>query len=232
MKLWEIKAQALRLMFADSDINFSETEFTDESIYSNPNTRDKLVRMEDSICRAIDLFYQYCGNISQTTLLQLKYNESEEEYENILETSGITNFGIPSRIDIIADSSAGIYAVENVSFNFDVITKEIFFTDADYAYSYSSVIADLKFLVFYKLAPQNLPANPDQMTYDLSVLNIPEDIQRQIPLYVKGELYEEDENILAGAAKAEYIKYLVLNQRRTYSKKQTKVKNKYPRSVA
>ena len=65
MKLWEIKAQALRLMFADTDMMFDYTEFENRAVYENVNTREKLVRMEDSIRRAIDLFYEYVGQ-SQT----------------------------------------------------------------------------------------------------------------------------------------------------------------------
>ena len=61
MKLWEIKAQALRLMFADTDIEFSFAEFENNSIYENANTREKLIRMNDSIRRAIDLYYHYHG---------------------------------------------------------------------------------------------------------------------------------------------------------------------------
>ncbi len=231
MKLWEIKAQALRLMFADSDIQFSQTEFSDGTIYANSNTRDKLVRMTDSVRRAVDLFFQYCGNITQTSLLQLKYTEEGELYENILVTSGISGFGFPTRIDIAADSTNGIYAVKNIPFNFDNITKDVFFTDNDFVTDYESKLEYLTFLVYYKIAKDNIPDAVDEITYDLSALNIPEDIQRHIPLYVKGEIYEEDEDVLANSAKSQYIQYLILSQRQSYSKNQTKVTNKYPRSL-
>ena len=40
MKLWEIKAQALRLMFADTDMMFDYTEFENRAVYENVNTRE------------------------------------------------------------------------------------------------------------------------------------------------------------------------------------------------
>ena len=46
MKLWEIKAQSLKLMFADSELEFSEDEFAQGSVYDNSNTREKLIRMK------------------------------------------------------------------------------------------------------------------------------------------------------------------------------------------
>ena len=66
MKLWEIKAQALRLMFADSEITFSYEDFKQGVIEDNANTREKLIRMDDSIKRAIDMYYSYCGNINKS----------------------------------------------------------------------------------------------------------------------------------------------------------------------
>ena len=80
MKLWEIKAQALRLMFADADIEFSYTEFAEETVYNNANTREKLVRMEDSIRRAIDIYHQYSEKITKTTSLLLKNNGKWRRY--------------------------------------------------------------------------------------------------------------------------------------------------------
>ena len=41
------KANALRLMFADTDIRFDN--FLNGIVYENGNTRDKLIRMNDSI---------------------------------------------------------------------------------------------------------------------------------------------------------------------------------------
>ena len=70
MELWDIKASALRLMFADTDIKFDKQDFSSGAIYDNGNTRDKLIRMNDSIRRAIDLYFQYCGQYGRRTKVQ------------------------------------------------------------------------------------------------------------------------------------------------------------------
>jgi len=232
MMLWEIKAQSLKIMFADTDVEFSEEEFSSGTIYENPNTGEKLRRMEDSIRRAVDLYFQYCGTLVQTKRLKLKYDEQTKKYFNIILTTSATDFGFPTRIDIIQDIPNGIMRSENIAFNFDMITKEIFFTDDDFTLYNDNVLENLTFLVFYKQGKTNMPFGINEMTYNLNVLNIPEDIQRQIPLYVKGEIYEEDEERLAAASRMQYVQYLVLNQRQTYSKNQTKVKRKSPRNLA
>jgi hypothetical protein len=48
-------------MFADSDINFNEEEFTTGVLEENPNTNEKLIRMNNSISRGIDKYYQIVG---------------------------------------------------------------------------------------------------------------------------------------------------------------------------
>jgi hypothetical protein len=228
MKLWEIKAQALRLMFADTDIQFSELEFSNGSIRQNPNTREKLVRMEDSIRRAIDYYYQYCGNITQTAIKQLKVIDGV--YFNEILTSSISNFGFPVKIDIFQDLETGIRGVDNVPFNFDVLTKNVFFTENDFVREYNPVLPTIKFQIYYKIAQENIPMASNELTYDLNVLNIPEEVQRSIPLYVKGELYEEDEAVIASSSKSQFFQFLMAYQRKSFMKVQTKVKNRYLRS--
>ena len=66
MELWEIKAQALRLMFADTDIYYTREDFESGALYENGNTKEKLVRMNDSIRRAIDLYNDYTGRKVKT----------------------------------------------------------------------------------------------------------------------------------------------------------------------
>ena len=43
MKLWQIKAMSLRIMFADTGIQFSEEEFSSGVLLANGNTREKLI---------------------------------------------------------------------------------------------------------------------------------------------------------------------------------------------
>ena len=59
MKLGEIKLMALKLMFVDTDITYDISDM--EEYYNNNNTRDKLIRMNDSINRALNLYYQRVG---------------------------------------------------------------------------------------------------------------------------------------------------------------------------
>lgn len=228
MKLWEIKAQALRLMFADADIEFSYTEFAEETVYNNANTREKLVRMEDSIRRAIDIYHQYSEKITKTTSLLLKTTESEGviTYLNELDLSGISDFGKPTRIDLLPDYSYGVREKEQLSFDWDVNNDKIILRNLNYA-NYEE---HASFLLYYKVVDLNLPYDNDinELVYDLDTLNIPPEIQRHIPLFIKSELFEEDEAGIATQSHSKFINFLVDNQRKTFSKKQSKVKRTFP----
>jgi hypothetical protein len=217
-------------MFADSDIEFSYEEFQNGVIRENANTREKLVRMDDSVRRAVDYYFQYCGNITQTTTKFLKSSGTPAVYTNEILTSAIVGFGYPVRIDIVQDAENGIVGINNVSFNFDFVTKDVLFTDNDFVTYYESVIDHLTFRIYYKKALDNSPDASNELTYDLNLLGIPEDVQRQIPLYVKGELYEEDESSLSSSSKAQFFQFLITQQREHGMKIQTKVRIKYKRS--
>lgn len=221
MKLWEIKAESLRLMFADTDIEFNQEDFSERTIYENANTREKLVRMEDSIRRAIDLFYQYNGELTQITQAQILVED--EIYKNIIDMSEVSNFGFPTRVDINKNLEENIVGQENISFIFDRISKRIYFND----YDFTSLEDSVSFTIYYRMAQQNIPNGVDEMTYDLDGLFIPPQVQRQIPYYVKSELYEEDEASISKQARNNYIEFLILNQRKNYSKVSTKVKKRF-----
>jgi hypothetical protein len=227
MKLWEVKAQALRLMFADTDIEFSELEFQTGTIYTNANTREKLVRMNDSIKRAIDLFYQYNGEQTKMTTQGLDFITvgDKKTYYNTINLSSNIEFGFPTRVDVMANIPENIGETNNINYDFDASTKKIVFVRYDFTHFEDKV----SFRVYYKIEKVNLPEALNEMNYNLNVLGIPEDVQRQIPLYVKAELYQEDEPNMAQQAKQEFIQFLVLNQRKSFSKVQTKVKKTFSR---
>ena len=88
----------------------------------------------------------------------------------------------------------------------------------------------VSFRIYYKAKKQNLVGSENEMTYDLNLLNIPEEVQRQIPLYVKGELYQEDEPNMAQQAKQEFIQFLLLNQRKQFLKGASKVRRAFKRN--
>ena len=241
MKLWEIKAQALRLMFADSDLQFSQLEFSNGTIFNNPNTREKLIRMNDSIARAIDIYYQY--NKEQTKIwnnVPLFYTSEEVNgemvytFENYLDDSTKpSDFAFPTRVDIL-DNVHRVLGQKDISFYFDEESEKINFFTYDFANMYNDETRfEFRFRVFYKEAIKNIDLTipPTNVTYDLSVeTNVPEDVQRMIPYFVKGEIYEEDEFDVARTAKQEYLNYVAQRPRKRFSKVQTKVNQKYHRT--
>ena len=226
MKLWKIKAEALRLMFADTDIEFSLEEFTSRTIYENSNTREKLVSMDESIKRAIDVYYNFVGEKSGIADFVLKTTEAEDiiTYYNEIDLSTNVLIGYPTRVDVyFYTTSEEVQTLnlikEAVDFTFDEISNKIIFLDVNYSY----YEADVKFKVYYKMKKLNLPDDAAELTYDLNELYIPEEVQRKIPLFVKGELYEEDESGMAAQAANQYLQFLT-TVRKPFSKVQTKVK--------
>lgn len=228
MELWDLKANALRLMFSDTDIQFNKEDFINESIYTNGNTRDKLVRMNDSIRRAIDLYYQYCGQYASKK--KVKYTlDNEGKPTNILDISSINDFGYPDRIDLLGSKENAIRPMENLEYYYHGMSKTI---EVEFEIPYRcSIFSDkymdfskFEFMLYFKYDKINLPNDVDELTFDLDSMYIPSDVQRMIPKYVKGEIYEEDEYAMAQLSKNEYIQFLV-----SYSKKfsnvQTRVKS-------
>jgi hypothetical protein len=228
MKLWEIKAQALRLMFADTDVEFNQTEFQTGVIYENANTREKLIRMEDSIRRAIDMYYQYNGEKTKMTTKGIDFATvgGKVVYYNTITMTSVSDFKFPTRIDVIANISENIGETTNISFDYDEFNNKIVFIQ----YDFTPFTDKITFRIYYKIEQQNLPASTNEIDYDLNSLGIPEEVQRQIPLYVKGELYQEDEPNMAQLAKQEFVQFLVLNQRKHFTKNPTKVKKAFKRN--
>ena len=225
MKLWNIKAEALRIMFADTDIQFSIDEFSGEKeIYNNANTREKLVLMEASIRRAIDQYYKFAGQ--PTVVVEVGLDVDTEVYSNSIDFSGNALFDIPKRIDAkfydSDDEDVQTFRMTSteIDFVYDEINKKVMFLHDEY----TDWGADVKFIVWYKRAKVNIPYTTiDELTYELDTLYIPEEVQRMIPYFIKGELYEEDEEGSANNAMQTYIYFLRGLDKRTV-KRQTKVK--------
>ncbi len=221
MELWEVKANALRLMFADSGLSFSKEEFENEVVYSNGNTRDKLTRMNDSIRRAIDLYYQTCGQFVKRKTV--KYRIDEGIVTDFLDLTEIDDFGSVSRIDINKNNNLRIKGQKDVPYFFNQVDKEV-----EILINIPDTIRkdEIEFTLSYYIEDANLPDDNliNELEFNLDSLNIPSDIQRKIPLYIKGEIYEEDEYALAQASKNEYIQYLFMHKRK-YGGVQTKVRS-------
>lgn len=213
MKLWEIKAQSLRLMFADSDMNFDEHDFTEGIVYNNSNTREKLVRMNDSINRGIDFYYRFVGEPFKKTDFTLTP-------EGFIDVSIEPLFGVPIKVGLTLYSSEDkqrmILQEDSINFNYDELGKRIFFN--------GNVFTNKPvFSVLYRIKKQNLPMAVSEMEFDLDTLYIPSEVQRMLPYFIKGELYEEDEPSMAYQAKMEFFNFLK-NVRKPFAKTQTKVK--------
>lgn len=223
MKLWEIKAQSLRLMFADYDMQFDYEEFADGIVYSNSNTREKLIRMEDSIRRAIDLYYNIVGDTASSKIMKLATEEvdGETKFINKIDLSQETELDYPTRVDLrLVDSRGNIaYSKDSIDYMYDRIKREIHFIHNDFV-SYGD---EIEFRVWYKIKRENIPIIVDELTFDLDTLHIDEEAQRVIPYYVKGELFEEDEANLAAEAKNYYIQ-VISNLKRKFSVNQTRVR--------
>jgi hypothetical protein len=226
MELWRIKGQALRLMFADSDLNFDYDEFNDGVLLANGNTREKLVGMDDSVRRAIDLYYNHVGENVDSTIFPL--TQSEGAYINKLDLiddlpAGSSDIGFPSRIDALFHTeNDGVKTLnltkKQIDFSYDNIRHQVYFLDTDYS-EYEDLVS---FRVFYKVKKENLPFDA-ALTYDLDTIRIPVEVQRMIPYYIKGELFEEDEPNVALTARNLYMQF-VAGFRRPFHNVQTKVK--------
>lgn len=222
MELWNLKGNALRLMFADSDINFDYNDFESGTLYDNGNTRDKLVRMNDSIRRGIDLYYQFCGQYVKKAVV--KYARDEEGFrENFLDLSNLSDFGIPKRIDVLRSNRYHIDGQENLEYFFDDTSKRVYVDFKIFDKQQEHILDKIDFILHYEMDNKNLPDDSaiDELTFNLDSIGIPSEIQRALPLYIKGELYEEDEYAIARSSKNEYIQFLM-----THRKKFGNVQNK------
>jgi hypothetical protein len=229
MELWDIKASALRLMFADTDINFDKQDFSSGAVYDNGNTRDKLIRMNDSIRRAIDLYFQYCGQYGRRTKVQY-HEDVDGNLTDILNLDNVLDFETPSRIDLHFMYMGKEKVIENIAYYYDHVAKQVM-VDINVAGGRLKYTKDtFNFSIYYVMKKENLPKDEDidELVYDLNDIHIPEDIQRMIPKYIKSEVYEEDEYALAQVAKNEYIQFLMAHARK-FSNVQTKVKSIFRR---
>jgi len=226
MKLWQVKAMALRIMFSDTAIQFSEEEFKSGVLLTNGNTREKLTRMDDSVRRGIDRYYTSVGEQTLTKVFTLKVENLI--YSNEIDVSSEATFGFPTRVDAkhyssyVDDNGVTVQTFtmlsKQVDFTYDLINKKILFLDVDY----TEEGADVTFVIWYKMKKGNIPYVVDQMTYDLDTIYIPEEVQRMLPYFIKGELYEEDNEAMAQTAMGMYINFL-RGLRKPFNKVQTKV---------
>jgi hypothetical protein len=288
MTVKEVKLQALRIMFADSDVEFSTNEYDAGTLNTNANTREKLVRMDDSIRRGIDL---YNTLVEQETAIieNLFLASSGGVYANTIDISGVSNLNYPTRVDVflyqhqyetveayvrtgqtafvstwlsltsvsgnaLTPETDKVYVVigsatssyinqkyiwdgtafvvnsreelwnskNQINYVYDSINRKIYFQDVDYAKYYNEYdVYTITFRIWYKVLKQNISTG-NQDSINLDSLKIPSDVQNMLPIYIKGELYEEDDFVVAQTAKQEFARFLQ-TVRQPFNKVQTKV---------
>lgn len=210
MKVWEIKADSLKLMFVQTDTSLNENEFIDSNgskgvIYNNPNTKNYLARMDNCILRAIDMYYSYCGKpLSNESQKPFVINGSYVNY--IISDKDIV------RIDVLIKNS-----LLKQSINFTKVNKNIYLFDEDFTVYKDEVL----YIIYYDV---NYVERYFSDSTDLNNFDIPEDVQRMIPYFVKAECYEEDEYQMANISRSSYINYLIFVKNK-YNKRQTHIKN-------
>jgi hypothetical protein len=227
MTVKEVKLQALRLMFSDSDVEFSVAEYDSGVLTANANTREKLVRMDDSLRRAIDL---YNTLVEQETAITeaLTLSVSGGVYANTIDIAGVANMNYPTRIDAflyqtIDNITSLVHSKDQVNYVYDAINRKVYFQDEDYAKYYNEYdIYSFKFRIWYKVKKQNIGLS-GQDNVDLTNLGIPLDVQNMLAVYIKGELYEEDDFVVAQTSKQEFARFLQ-TIRQPFNKVQTKVR--------
>jgi hypothetical protein len=289
MTVKEIKLQALRLMFADSDVQFSTGEYDNGTLSSNANTREKLIRMDDSIRRGIDLYNTLVEQ--ETSIIDTLFLASSGGvYANTIDISGVSNLNYPTRVDVLlyqyrqdvveayvrtgqtalsstwlsltsvsgtalTPSTENVYVIvgpstssyinqkyiwdgttfvlnpnvdlvqdkNQISYVYDAINKKIYFQDVDYAKYYNEYnVYTFTFRIWYKVKKLNIEIG-NQDAVELNDLRIPLDVQNMLPVYIKGELYEEDDFVVAQTSKQEFARFLQ-TVRQPFNKVQTKVK--------
>ena len=217
MKLGEIKLQALKMMKLDPDVNYTMFELDgqiDGGLYSqptqaplmgNPNTREKLIRMNDVINRGLTEYYELRSTpheIQATELKELKRGMVSVAYvelsylpipKDLYDTSDVVAVKI-HRIDVI--NRDGNIEKENITFR--QLFSEAFEKQQDDSEETSEYIPSVciegvsqyigrQVLIEYSYASCYIKSEAnDRMQIDNYI--IPLDIQMALPYYITSEL--------------------------------------------
>lgn len=223
MKLGEIKLMALKLMFTDTDVTYDISDM--QEYYNNSNTREKLIRMNDSINRALSLYYQRVGLSRGKKVVELDKEPGNSTY--YLNSIADIYEQIPDLYSVLKVRISSPFKKTLYNSNFDFDGEEIVFMDLT-RYVTATEKENTTIEVFYEKEPKFLitetgeAAKIDQdITFDFDDWGIPNEIQLQLPLFIKGEAYEEDEPQMALYAKNEFLNFLQLVKKPRVVKQQT-----------
>lgn len=210
MTIGEIKIQALKLMFTNYSNDIQADNIDD--LISNDNYGSYLVNMSGSINRAI-------SRINNSGVLRSKaYSvDYSTESEHIVVGEYITKYDLQ---ELIADYHSldrvikeGLYGEYNgrIAYNLEEDTLLL-----------SPLIDGESYRLMYKPQIAQISYDSD----DTLEFDAPNDIANIIPLFIKGDLFEEDEPQLATKARNEFEQSLVSLMREPVSN-QTQVETTY-----
>lgn len=196
MKLGEIKLETLRLMFANYDTKLSIENF---DVYANDEQyKHYLDNMDESISRAIDRINS-AGVIPQKGLM-VEYGNTVLGYE-----SG----KLFDRVDLrklIDDYYALVRVMRYTESN--VIGNVEYLSAADGNVLVKPLTDGEAYEFIYNPKSKGIVGLADNDELDL-----PDDLARIIPYFVKGDLYQDDEPNLAADAKNQFEQYLLTYRR-------------------
>lgn len=178
MKLGDIKVEAIKLMFTnyafDMGINDLQTLISDE------NYGSYIVNMNGSISRALDRIENACV----VPVKSYTINEEDLEHGRFLNKFDLTKIEDLFMVDrVTAEYKSGLY---DGSLNYELQGDTLILPN---------ISATLTILYFPKIKTVN------EQTSDSDEIWIPENIARLIPYFIKGDLYQEEEPVLAADAR-------------------------------
>lgn len=179
MKIGEIKVEALKLMFANYAFDMGIDDL--QNMTSDENYGSYIVNMNGSISRAIDRIQNACAVPPKA------HHIRDDElmaggYFNRFDTATIADLYVIDRL--IAESVSGYDG--NAEYHLEG-TKIVLKGGAAYTLLYFPVLKAID------------GSASDYI--DLKDMGIPDHIARLIPLFIKGDLYQEEEPSLAADAR-------------------------------
>ena len=201
MTLAEIKIQALKLMFASYEYIVAENI---ADYYDDTNLNDYLYKMNDSINRCFDRLLS--DELAPKKVVDLDDLTTEDDGNYItLDLTTITDF---YEIDRVIYTYNGYYE-SNCEYLLEGDT--LFLTSKNGTYK----------LVYTKTMPYI-----DDSVADTETIDLPNEVLRLIPYFIKGELYEEDDANLAANA-MNIFEGRLLTLKKKSARHQTKMSDKY-----
>ena len=178
MKLGDIKVEAIKLMFTNYAFDMGIDDL--QRMISDENYGSYIVNMNGSISRALDRIENAC------VVPAKRYSISEEDFEQgkffkKFDLNKIEDFFAIDRIT--AEYENGCYD-GNVEYELQGDTLLLHNSAADFTILYFPKIKTV-----------------DETISDSDEIWIPENIARLIPYFIKGDLYQEEEPVLAADAR-------------------------------